>query len=95
MAISREEKSKWKPFRSKYPYFTSHDLPNKLLKVDFKSLRPIARRAILSLKRRESYHPHSINYLYFINLTILNDKVFHNLNLCFIFNYKKKEEGYT
>lgn len=90
MAISSSEKVRWKPLRSKLPRFDSNDLDKKRLIVDFKSLSPIAKRAIQSLERRESYHPHTINYIYFINITILNDKLFQNLNLHFIFSKKKK-----
>jgi len=91
MAISGKEKTKWKPVRSKLPSFGPSDLTKKRLIVDFKSLRPIAKRAIQSLERRQSYHPHSIQYLYFINITILHEKLFRNLNLHFIFS--KKKEG--
>lgn len=89
MAISGKEKIKWKPVSSKLPSIGPSDLNKKRLIVDFNSLRPIAQRAIRSLERRESFHPHQIKYLYFINITILNDKLFRNLNLHFIFKRGK------
>ena len=91
MAVSGSEKIEWKPLRSKLPRFDSKDLDRKKLIVNFESLRPIAKRAIQSLERRESYHPHTLRYIYSINITILDDLLFRNLNLHFIFS--KKKEG--
>ena len=80
MAVSGSERIEWKPLRSKLPRFDSSDLYTKRLVIDFESLRPIARRAIQSLERRESYHPHAVPYVYFINITILDDILFRNLS---------------
>lgn len=85
MALSSNGNVRWRSVRPKLPRFNTNDLNKRKLIVDFQSLRPIARRAIKSLERRESYHPHKINYLFFINITILNDKLFQNLNLNYIF----------
>ncbi len=68
---------------------SSFPLHEKILKADFKSFRFIARQQIANLMRQHKFHPDRPIYIYHINLIILDEKVFRNLNLDLI--YKKKE----
>ncbi len=69
---------------------SSDQLYRKILKVNFDSLRPIARRQIANLMRQYNYHPHRSIYILYINLIILDEKVFRNLNYSNLFTKKSE-----
>ncbi len=83
MAVS-ETRSKDYQFQRKIfsdsPPTFSYQLQEKILKVDFETLRPIARRQIANYMRQYRFHPQRSIYLYYINLVILHEKLFRNLN---------------
>lgn len=93
MALKVENKNEWTPIGSKIPYFGPEDLCKRRLLVDVNSLRPLARRRIASLEKKQRWHPHGINYLYFINLTILHEKLFRNFNFSSLLIKKEKKFG--
>jgi len=40
--------------------------------------------------RQYKYHPHRSIYIFYINLIILDEKVFRNLNYCSLFTKKSE-----
>ena len=83
MAVSKVKPRNYqchnKIFSDSKPIF-SHQLQNQILKVDFETLRPIAQRQIANYLQQYLFHPQRSIYLHYINLVILNEKLFRNLN---------------
>ena len=77
--------------RKRRPLF---NIKERILEHNSDSLRSIARRQIDSFKRRLKFQPqmHS-TYVELINIILLSEIVFRNLNLSKIFNKRSEEEN--
>ena len=76
--------------RTRSPLF---NIEERILKCDFYSLSPIARRQAISYYKQLKYHPNRRIYIKMINLVILDDKLFRNLFCSRICNKKSEEEN--
>ncbi len=70
------------------------DIEKKILKCDFNTLLPIQRRQVASLFKRLKFQPRlRLVYIKLINIIILDNKLFQNLSIYYIFNKKREQEN--
>jgi len=70
------------------------NIEEKILKCDFNSLRPVARRQIINYYKQLKFFPNRRSiYIERINLVILDDKLFRNLFFLKIFKKKSEQEN--
>ena len=89
MAASSRSRYEVKEFKIQPIWAELHDIKAGILKHDFKSLRLIAQNQILSHYKKLKTHPKMRDiHVKYINLIILDEILFRNLNINKLFTKK-------
>ena len=89
MAVNSKSRFEVKRFKTPSVREGLHDIETGILKHDFKSMRLIAQDQILFHYKKLKAHPKMHNvYVKYINLIILDEFLFRNLNINNLFTKK-------